>query len=113
MANPSLGLPSTDAIRSQLAAILASTSFINAHRSRRFLEFTVQQTLAGAQDSVKESVIALEVFDRKENFDQRIDAIVRVEASKLRARLLQYYTAEGAEMPGIIEIPKGTYVPRF
>ena len=93
--------------------MLASTPFTNAHRSRRFLEFAVQQTLAGARDSVKESVIALEVFDRTGDFDGRVDAIVRVEASKLRMRLSEYYHGEGAAAPVVIEIPKGTYVPTF
>ncbi|MGJ5816331.1 hypothetical protein [Paludibaculum fermentans] len=47
------------------------------------------------------------------DFDPRTDPIVRVEAGKLRARLKDYYTGEGIESPVIIEIPKGTYVPRF
>jgi serine/threonine-protein kinase len=105
--------PCEASIRVQLAHILASPQFINAQRSRRFLEFTVEQTLSGAKDSVKESVIALEVFERKGDFDPRIDAIVRVEATKLRTRLNEYYGGEGARAPVIIEIPKGTYVPRF
>ncbi len=69
--------------------------------------------MAGAQNSIKESVVALEVFDRKGDFDPRIDAIVRVEATKLRTRLNEYYSGEGASAPVIIEIPKGSYVPRF
>jgi len=110
--NAQTPVPET-AVRSQLAAVLASKPFVNAHRSKRFLEFAVQQTLAGAQESVKESVIALEVFDRNGDFDGRIDAIVRVEASKLRTRLHEYYTGEGSTSPVTIDIPKGTYVPQF
>ncbi|QOY91272.1 tetratricopeptide repeat protein [Paludibaculum fermentans] len=105
--------PTEDDIRSQLAAILASAPFTNANRSSRFLEFCVQQALAGAQDSIKESVLGAEVFDRRVDFDPRTDPIVRVEAGKLRARLKDYYTGEGLESPVIIEMPKGTYVPRF
>ena len=104
---------SEDAVRSQLALILESATFTKARRSQRFLEFAVEQTLAGAQDSIKESVIALEVFDRKADFDPRIDAIVRVEATKLRTRLTEYYSGDGVNAPVVIEIPKGTYVPRF
>src|SRR5207245_161278 len=78
-----------------------------------FLQFAVAQTLAGAQDSIKETVIALEVFDRKSDFDPKIDAIVRVEATKLRTRLTEFYDREGLTAPVLIEIPKGTYVPRF
>jgi TolB-like protein len=104
---------SQDSIRSQVARIVTSATFANARRSQRFLEFTVEQTLAGAQDSVKETVIAIEVFDRKADFDPRIDAIVRVEATKLRVRLSEYYSSEGVSAPVVIEIPKGTYVPKF
>ena len=39
----------------------------------------------------------MEVFDRGADFDPRLDPIVRVEASRLRARLLKYYEAAGTE----------------
>jgi hypothetical protein len=107
------GEPSPEAVLAELAAILASPPFAQANRSRRFLEHTVQQTLAGAGDSIKEIVIAAEVFDRKDDFDPRIDPIVRVEAGKLRARLQDYYNTAGRNATVIIDMPKGGYVPRF
>ncbi len=105
--------PAEDAIRAQLALILQSAGFTNAIRSQRFLKFAVEHTLAGEQDVVKETVLGVEVFDRKTDFDPRIDAIVRVEATKLRTRLNEYYQGEGVSAPVVIEIPKGTYVPLF
>jgi len=104
--------PTEAAVRAELQAILASPVFANANRSRRFLDFTVQQALAAAQDSIKESVIGVEVFDRPD-FDPRADPIVRVEAGKLRTRLTEYYGSAGKNSSVIIDMPKGAYVPRF
>ena len=105
--------PSQEAIRENLESLLASSIFSSATRSSRFLQYVVEETLAGKQEAIKESVLGFEVFDRVRDFDPRIDAIVRVEATKLRLRLEQYYRGEGAQASVGIEIPKGTYVPRF
>jgi len=55
----------------------------------------------------------VEVFGRRPSYDPRIDAVVRTEAVKLRARLKQYYDSEGREDRLIIDLPKGGYVPVF
>jgi serine/threonine-protein kinase len=105
--------PSHEAIRANLKSLLSSDIFTSAIRSSRFLQYVVEESLAGKQDAIKESVLGYEVFDRVRDFDPRIDAIVRVEATKLRLRLERYYQGEGAQASVEIEIPKGTYVPRF
>ncbi len=53
----------------------------------------------------------MEVFGRRPDHDLTRDSIVRTEASRLRARLREYYTGEGKDDPLIIELPKGGYVP--
>jgi len=58
-------------------------------------------------------VIALEVFGRKPGYDPKRDSIVRTEAVRLRARLIEYYAGEGSGDPVIIELPKGGYTPAF
>lgn len=42
---------------------------------------------------------------------RKVDAIVRVEARRLRAKLSDYYGGPGARDPIRIEIPTGSYVP--
>ena len=106
-------LPSPEAVRQQLQAILASRPFVTATRARRFLTYIVEQTLAGQTDAIKELVLGIEVFDRPADFDPKVDTIVRVEAGKLRKRLEEYYADEGAAAPVRIEVPKGSYVPQF
>jgi hypothetical protein len=56
---------------------------------------------------------ATEVFDRDVSFDPAIDAIVRVEAARLRAKLREYYDREGCTDPVRFELPKGAYAIRM
>ncbi len=103
----------TDAERSAVSAclerILRSAPFAQSERLQRFLKFVVTETLAGHADRLKGYTIGVEVFDRDPSFDSAIDAIVRVEAARLRAKLREYYDAAGRDDPIRIELPKGRY----
>ncbi len=96
-----------------LERILASRFFARSDRLTRFLRFVVEQVLADSGQELKEQLIGVEVFDRKADYDPRIDPIVRVEARRLRSKLKAYYTASGREDDIVIGLPKGTYVPVF
>ena len=100
-------------IRAALEKILASPGFITADRLTRFLRYVVDETLDGQPDKLKESLLGIEVFNRRPAYDPRVDAVVRTEAVKLRARLKDYYETEGREDPVVIDMPKGGYVPAF
>ncbi len=100
-------------IRSQLERILRSRAFIQSHRIRRFLQFIVEESLLGQPHRLKEYLIGLEVFDRRDAFDPRVDSIVRVEARRLRHKLEEYYRSEGREDLIRITLRKGSYVPIF
>lgn len=101
------------AIRQQLDGILGSRTFQAAERLKRFLNFTVVETLAGRSDQLKEYVVAVNVFGKEESFDARTDPLVRVQARRLRARLARYYRDEGQEDQIVIDLPKGGYAPVF
>ena len=103
--------PSGDDVRRQLDRLLASPVFANAGRMSRFLKFVVEKTLAGEGQRLKEYVIGVEVFDRDTAYDPRIDAIVRVEAARLRSKLTEYYAGEGRADPIVLSLPKGGYAP--
>ena len=79
------------AIREQLDRILNSGPFHQAPRRQRFLEYIVNEALAGRGKRLKGYNVALAVFDRAETFDPNIDPIVRSEAARLRDRLREYY----------------------
>jgi len=100
-----------NAVRDQLARILNSSGFASSTRLCRFLTHIVNRTLDGDDDSIKEFSVAMEVFDRTADYDPNIDAIVRVEARRLRAKLKAYY--ETANDPVLIELRPGSYVPSF
>lgn len=55
----------------------------------------------------------MEVFDRDDTYDPRLDPIVRVEARRLRVKLKQYYQREGNADAVRIEIPSRGYAPTF
>src|SRR5712692_5916339 len=104
---------STESIRAALEKILASPGFANADRLSRFLRYTVEETLGGQTDKLKESFLGVEVFGRRPTYDPRVDAVVRTEAVKLRARLKEYYETVGREDEIVIDLRKGGYVPAF
>jgi TolB-like protein len=101
------------AIRQQLVRILNSGPFHQAQRRQRFLEYIVNEVLAGRGERLKGYNIAQAVFDRAETFDSNIDPVVRMEAGRLRDRLREYYDGDGQADPVRIELPKGTYTPRI
>ena len=101
------------AVRRQLERILESPGFSRNERLSRFLRFVVEGHLDGKDNELKESVVAIEVFGRRPDFDSRLDPVVRTEAARLRARLSEYYITQGKADALVIELPKGGYVPRF
>jgi Tfp pilus assembly protein PilF len=100
-------------IRSELAEVVRSRSFVQGNRLSRFLTFIVEDCLNGTTERLKESVIGVEVYDRAIGYDPKIDSIVRSEARRLRRKLKEYYETEGRHSQVIITIPTGGYIPSF
>jgi TolB-like protein len=102
-----------EAITAELDRILTSKGFANAGRLSRLLRYVVERTLAGEADQLKEYAVGVEVFDRDDKYDPRLDSIVRVEAGRLRSRLDEYYNSEGAQDEVRIVLPRGGYSAQF
>src|SRR3954471_3811506 len=109
----SLDTPEPDAIRTALEKIVSSSQLESSPSLCRFLRYVVEETLAGRGGMIKEYSLGAEVFARGDDFDPRIDPIVRVQARNLRARMAKYYEGPGAGEPVTIDLPKRTYVPVF
>jgi hypothetical protein len=109
----SSGSPGSDSIRAELEAVLTSDAFVRAPSLAQFLRYVCQKALHGEAEQIKEYNIAVEAFGRQPNFDQKEDAIVRVEAHRLRKRLKQYYEGDGANHVVQIHISPGQYAPVF
>lgn len=100
-------------VRGQLARMLASETFSRSARLSAFLQFVVEENLKGRGDSLKEVIIASELYGKRAGFNPSNDPAVRVDARRLRDRLREYYQSEGAADSIRIEIPKGGYAARF
>ena len=107
-----MSIPAAD-ITAELDRVLASKGFAAAGRLSRLFRHVVEKTVAGEADQLKEYAVGVEVFDRDDKYDPRLDAIVRVEAGRLRSRLDEYYNGEGAASPIRISLPRGGYVAQF
>lgn len=100
-------------ILGNLEALLSDRRFASAERNGKFLRYVVERTLEGKSDEIKETVIATEVYGRVVDYDPKSDSIVRVEASRLRQKLRNYYENEGKLATVRIHMPSGSYVPHF
>jgi hypothetical protein len=98
-------------IEQELDKIVNSPAFAQSQRLIRFLRFIIEHYLRHEADQLKEYKLGLCVFDRDESYDPRTDPIVRVEASRLRTKLREYYDTEGKDDLVYIEMPKGSYAP--
>jgi hypothetical protein len=67
-------------VREELHRILSSDNFQTSDRNQRFLEFVVEETLAGRMAQLKAYTIATLVFGRRDDFHPQIDPVVRMEA---------------------------------
>ena len=97
----------------ELETILASDTFVNSSRLSRFLRYVVERTLDGQGERLKEYQIGVDVFERRRDYDQRTDPVVRVEARQLRFKLSEYYAGPGLNDEVVISLPKGGYTARF
>lgn len=105
--------PSTAEVRSAVERLAKSRQLRGSLRLVAFLRYAVEATLAGQSDRIKSYTIAVEALDRDPSFDPQTDAIVRVEAGRLRQALARYYASGGKTDAVLIDLPRGSYVPRF
>lgn len=107
------GPGNNDQLLDALARVLASDTFAEVFRLKKFLEYSANTTMAGQGDRLKGFVIACEVFEKEDPSDAQTTTVVRVEAGRLRRRLKDYYETEGKNDPIRISMPKGGYSTVF
>src|SRR6266699_2609281 len=89
--------PKPELIQKHLEKVLTSAEMCRSKQLCQFLRFTVDEVLQGHGSELKEYAIAVGVFRRGREFDPGADPIVRVQARRLRAKLEQYYQADGRD----------------
>jgi TolB-like protein/Tfp pilus assembly protein PilF len=100
-------------VRDHLKDVFASRAFAGSKRAQDFLQLIVEHALAGRLDNLRERMIGAEMFGRRIDYDTANDGVVRVKATEVRRKLAQYYQ-ESTKPPLVrIELPSGSYVPKF
>ncbi len=99
------GQPVLDA----LEKISSRPPIASAESLRNLLTYLVKQSVENTGEPIREAQIAAAVFNKTEGFDPRQDSTVRVQTSRLRSKLTEYYQGEGAKDIWILEVPKGSY----
>jgi hypothetical protein len=93
----------------QLEKLLNSRAFQGSEHLISLLQYLVQEAIANPDAQLKEYTIATQVLGRSNDFDPRIDSVVRVQAKRLRSKLQEYYETEGKPDRVLIDLPKGHY----
>lgn len=88
-----------------LEQVANSALFRKAPASRELLLYLWQHRA----EPLSEYAIGVDVLGRKPDFDPKTDATVRVQVSRLRQRLKEYYASEGQAEVRRFSIPAGAY----
>ena len=103
-----------EALAAELDRICESLAFRHSHRHQKFLRYLIECKLAGRLAELREIALGIDFFHRPPStYDPKADAVVRVEAGRLRQRLDRYYHGEGTAAPFEISLDKGSYMPVF
>ena len=108
----SLPIPDADK-RAALEEVLKSATFFRASQVRNFLRYICEMEFAGRAATLHEYLIGVEALGRPTAYSTEDDSSVRRRAYALRQKLEQVYETELADAPIRIDVPKGSYVPRF
>ena len=101
-------------VAAHLEELLASRIFAPSKRTQDFLRLLIEYTLAGRSDELHERMIGASLFGRPIDYDTGSDSVVRVRATEARKKLALYYAQpHQGEWPVQLELPSGSYIPRF
>ena len=99
--------------RAALEEVLRSTTFLRASQVRNFLKYICEMEFAGRGETLHEYLIGVEALGRPTAYSTEDDSSVRRRAYALRQKLDEVYAKELRDARIRIDVPKGSYVPRF
>ena len=106
-------IPERERYLAEIDKIINSQVLHGSESLCKLLRYLGEHALDHPGSSLKEYQIATEVFGRPHDFDPQHDSTIRVQAGRLRLKLAEYYSTEGAQDTLVVEMPKGTYVVSF
>jgi hypothetical protein len=92
-------------LEKHLQKLAQSTQFTRAETLKRLLVYL----WAHRNEEISEYAVATEALGRRSDFDPKTDASVRVQISRLRRKLKDFYELEGSSDPFMLHIPMGTH----
>jgi hypothetical protein len=88
-----------------VSSVANSPTFARASVLRKLLLYLAEHP----EEGLSEYSIALDVLGKREDFDPRIDATVRVQISRLRQKLKEYYEKDGRDAAKRLVIRPGSH----
>jgi hypothetical protein len=88
-------------------------AFRTSELHRNLLQYLTEKSLSGTADGLNEYTVGLDVFAKPASYDPRQESVVRMHVARLRHKLAEYYRTEGADVPVIVDIPKGAFEVTF
>jgi len=95
--------------RDQVKRVVQSDLLRFSELQRRLLLYLADKSLSGEADQLKEYTIAVDALGKPESYDPRRDSTVRLQSSKLRQKLGEYYRTVGQTDPVVVDFPKGHF----
>lgn len=108
-----IGAANPERARAAVDEVLASETFARSEQLRNFLRYVCDRALAGHGKDINEYSVAVEALGKPAGFSPGDDSSVRRSAYELRQKLQKYYDREKPGSPVRVELPKGSYTPRF
>src|SRR5689334_475953 len=106
-------MPERELYRNQINRLVSSQVLHSSESLCKLLQYLAKHALEHPNTPLKEYQLATEVVRRSSAVDPRSDSTIRVQAGRLRLKLAEYYSSDGAHDPLIVELPKGTYILSF
>ncbi|WP_282154173.1 adenylate cyclase [Ruegeria atlantica] len=78
-----------------------------------FLVYVVEESLNGRADEIRAKTIAMDVYGGTVAEMARRENVVRVDAGRLRRKLVEYYAKDGRDEGTVFDLPKGGYAPEI
>ena len=104
---------SPERARAAVDDVLASETFARSEQLRNFLRYVCDRALAGQGKEINEYSVAVEALGKAAGFSPGDDSSVRRSAYELRQKLQKYYEVERPGATVRVELPKGSYTPKF
>jgi hypothetical protein len=94
-----------EALEQHFLTVTSSPHFLRAETLRKLLLYLWQNR----QNNISEYAVGTEALGRRSDFDPKTDASVRVQISRLRRKLKDFYELEGIHEVCQLQIPVGTH----